>query len=145
MILNRTCFRPRFMKKYLEKFKKTYSYKLMRYTYNTFFFGNPVFLLFSLAIFINIFILILVSFKGRPEEVKIPLHYTISGGIDKTGNWYEIYYLPFFVFLFNLFNFFLANLLFRKGQKSLSYIFMFSTILLNLICLMASYILVIRI
>lgn len=117
----------------------------MRYIYNTFFFGNPVFLLFSLAIFINLFILLLVSFKGRPEEAKIPLHYTISGGIDRTGNWYEIYYLPLFVFLFNLFNFFLANLLFKKNQTALSYIFMFSTIFLNLICFLASYILVMKI
>ena len=133
------------MKKHIEKFKTSYSYKLMRYIYNTFFFSNPVFLLFSLALVINLLILVLVSFKGRPEDAQIPLHYTISGGIDKTGNWYEIYYLPLFVFIFNLFNFFLAHLLFRKGQNVLSYIFMFATIILNLLCFFAAYVMAFRI
>ncbi|NTU69710.1 hypothetical protein HGB13_02715 [bacterium] len=128
------------MKKYIEKFKASYTYKLMCYIYNTFFFGNPVFLLFSLAIILNLLILFFVSFKGRPEESKIPLHYTISGGVDKTGNWYEIYYLPLFVFLFNLFNFFLANLLFKKGQNSLSFILMFASVILNIFCLFSGYI-----
>lgn len=126
------------MIKLLEKFSKTKTGKLGIYIYRRFFEKRPLVLLLSSALIINLITLLVVSFAGQREEGIIPLHYVIGQGIDKTGNWNEIYFIPGFLFLLTLLNFAIAKLLKTRDEIHASYFIVSATLIIQLFALLAS-------
>lgn len=94
---------------------------------------------FILAVVLNIFNWGLIYYRFARflagQEESIILHYNIYFGIDKIGNWGEIYYLPMIGIVILLINLFFGYILYDK-DKLISYFFLviavFSQIFLNL-------------
>lgn len=126
------------------KLKDFYLVKLLIYIYRRFFEHQPLILLLIIALLLNLVSLILVSFKGRPENYLIPLHYLNIKGVDKTGPWFYIYKIPLAGFIVLTVNFFLAFNL-RKKDTKISYLLAGATIFLELFFIIAAALIVFRV
>lgn len=120
------------------KIKDFYLAKLLLYIYKRFFQENPLILFLFLVLLLNIVSWILVSFKGRPENYIIPLHYVAIKGVDKTGPWFMIYQIPLAGFVILIVNFLIAFNLLKKDLKA-SYLIASATILLEIFFVIASW------
>ncbi len=121
-----------------------YFVKLTIYIYRNFIEKRLLLSLFLLALLFNVLSLILVSFKGRPENFLIPLHYSAAGGIDKIGPWFYIYEIPLAGFLILVINFFIAFNLRKSNDLKGAYILAGATIFLEIFFLLGSLFLVFR-
>lgn len=91
-----------------------------------------IFGLLSLAL--NLFLWLLFYIKiPRAEEI-IPLHYNIYFGIDRVGEWFEIFIYPFTAFVIFLINFFLSYLIYKK-EKFLSHLLSIASTVVGLVIL----------
>jgi succinate dehydrogenase hydrophobic anchor subunit len=88
---------------------------------------NQLFLGFSAAV--NIFLWLWLLVQIRPQNDLIFLHYNTLFGVDFTGEWWKVYYLPAIGILIIAINMFLGMLLFNK-DKFISYILL----AISLIC-----------
>lgn len=120
------------------KIKDLYPYKLIIYIYKHFFEEHLLLLFLLGALFLNLLSLFIVSFKGRPENYLIPLHYLLIKGVDQTGPWYMIYKIPLVGFFILLLNFFIIFSLNRKGNVKGSYLLASATIVLESFVVIAS-------
>ncbi len=120
------------------KIKDFYLVKLLLYLYKRFFERNPLILLLLFALLLNVVSWILVSFRGRPENYIIPLHYIPVKGVDKTGPWFMIYEIPLAGFVILIVNFLIAFNLLKKDLKA-SYLIASATILLGIFFVIASW------
>jgi len=86
-----------------------------------------------LNVFIWIYLLIAIKFTVEP----IPLHYNIYYGIDLIGNWYKIFYIPFFGLLIIFINFIFSSIIYGR-EKIISYFLTAITIFSQAILLLAA-------
>lgn len=120
------------------KIKDFYLTKLLLYIYKRFFQENPLILFLLFVLLLNATSWILVSFKGRPENYIIPLHYMSIKGVTKTGPWFMIYEIPLAGFVILIVNFLIAFNLLKKDLKA-SYLIASATILLEIFFIIASW------
>lgn len=71
----------------------------------------------------------------------LPLHYNIYFGVDRFGNWYQVFFLPALGLLFFLINIFFQTH-FYKREKLLVQLFAYLTILIEF-ALLASMVLIV--
>ena len=96
---------------------------------------------FALAVGINIVSFGWLAYYIKPQEEQIFLHYNALFGVDLIGPWYKIYYLPTAGLLIIVVNTILGWILFRRS-KSIGYIAGGISVFLQIVILIASYLLV---
>lgn len=124
------------------KIKDIYFVKLLIYIYKRFFEKHPLLLLLIIALLLNTTSWILASFKGRPENYIIPLHYLLIKGVDRTGPWYYIYQIPLAGLVIMVVNFYIA-FNFEKDKK-ISYLLASATIFLEIFFIIAGALIVFK-
>ena len=75
---------------------------------------NAIFL--GLSFLINLFAWGWLLLYIRPQEAPIFLHYNVLFGVDLTGMWYEVFFLPLAGFLIIVTNSLLAWILYKKDR-----------------------------
>jgi hypothetical protein len=95
---------------------------------------------FSVAIGLSFLILIIASaifyVRVEPTDKPLILHFDSYRGIDFLGSRAQVFGIILSVFVLLLINFFLARLLYDR-ERLLSYIFVFASLLLSILILMA--------
>ncbi len=91
---------------------------------------------FILGIVLFLFNFIFLIFNIQPNNYLYIIHYRVLRGIDLFGSWFDIYYLIFvsgFILIINL----LLIFFFWNRLKKLSYFFIFSLPVLQIIILLS--------
>jgi len=125
-------------------FKDIYFIKLLKFIYKNFLEKRIFVFLFFATLLLNFLTLFFVSFKGRPENFLIPLHYSVVNGIDKIGPWFYMYKIPLAGFLVLIINFFIIFRLKKSDDLKGAYILSGATVFLEVLFLIASLLVVFR-
>jgi hypothetical protein len=71
---------------------------------------------FVLALVLDILAALAIFVRVHPSAYQVPLHYSSKFGVDMTGPWYALYYLPLVGLLLITMNFALASYGKTKGR-----------------------------
>ncbi len=77
---------------------------------------KPIKMLFGLSLLCNLGIILWLAWYVRPQEVPIFLHHNILFGVDLTGPWYAVFYLPLIGIIILTLNLFLGMFLYKKDK-----------------------------
>jgi len=102
------------------------------------FFVDRVNIFFLLTgIVLNIILWLYLSWKIKPTNELISLHYNIYFGIDLIGEWYRIYILSLSGLIIYFINLVLSFILYKRG-RIISYVILTMTLFLQIILLIAA-------
>ena len=102
---------------------------------------KKIFLALLAGLLINVFFWLALRALTSPLENPIPLHYNIYFGVDLLGDKKEIFKLSFIASLMLLINFVLSFIIYHK-EKLLSYFFVFSGALIQIMLLIFSLLII---
>lgn len=74
----------------------------------------------------------IIFWSVESREDLVILRYNAYLGIDLLGVWWQLFLMPAITFIFSLFNFLLAKLLFGRGYPGVASLFLIGSILLSL-------------
>ncbi|MBH41538.1 MAG: hypothetical protein CL685_02390 [Candidatus Magasanikbacteria bacterium] len=77
---------------------------------------KPIKTLFGLSLLCNFGIILWLSWYVRPQEVPIFLHHNVLFGVDLTGPWYAVFYLPLIGIIILIVNLLLGMFLYKKDK-----------------------------
>lgn len=106
------------------------------------FFRNRVILfgLFS-GLIINIGVWLYLALKVKSQSDPIFLHYNIYFGVDLIGEWYQIFIMPLTGLIIYFINLYFSYIIYRR-EKIISYSIISLTAVIQLIILLASFLIV---
>lgn len=96
---------------------------------------NSIFLLTGIVF--NIALWLYLSWKIKPTDELISLHYNIYFGIDLIGEWYRIYILSLSGLIIYFINLILSFILYKRG-RIISYVILAITLFLQVTLLIAA-------
>lgn len=103
---------------------------------------TPIIFLLS---FLNLFLIFLafcwIIFQIKNTGEQIFLHYNILFGVDRIGDWWQIFSLPLLAFSLFLVNAFIAWFFYSR-DKIISYFLLISSLIINIFVFLASILLV---
>jgi hypothetical protein len=100
---------------------------------------NPIILWLSITSLVaNVANWIVLKIFVKPIEGDIILHYNVYFGVDSTGGYREIYFLPVAGIFILVFNFFLGVFFFKNKERIVSYVLLMAALMANLCLIIAS-------
>ena len=92
---------------------------------------KPILILLFCAILLHIAVWGWLAYYIRPQEAHIFLHYNVLFGVDLTGPWYYVFFLPIAGAVMLIVNTLLAWLLYNKDRFA-SYLLLFVSIVAHI-------------
>ena len=93
---------------------------------------------FVLALALDALATLAILVRVHPSSYQVPIHYSSRFGVDMTGPWYALYYLPLVGLLLIATNFALASYAKAKG-KAVIYFLAAATILEAVLVLISTF------
>ncbi|MDP3244544.1 MAG: hypothetical protein Q8M83_02695 [bacterium] len=107
-----------------------------------FFFKDALVLsLFILAAFLNVASWLSLMWQINAKHATFFLHYTVYFGVDWTGQWYKIFFVPLVGLLILLGNF-IAAFIFYHSRKIISYLLVLAAVFAQVLVLLQSVLLI---
>ena len=108
--------------------------------FNCEFFKNRIVIwAISLSLFFNLANWFSIWYFVEPVDFPIILHYNVYFGVDMTGDWKKIFFLPGMGLLLFFINSFLAFYFFKKSEKIASYILLMAGLMVQISLIIASF------
>lgn len=115
-------------------------HKILVWGFKREFFKNRIILwIISLSLFLNSANWLAIWYFVEPVDFPIILHYNVYFGVDMTGDWKKIFFLPGMGLLMFFINFFLAFYFFEKSEKIASYILLMAGLMIQTSLIIASF------
>lgn len=100
--------------------------------------SGGAFLAFAGSGLLNVFSWLSLALQLRPQNYQVPVHYSSRFGVDATGPWYSLFYLPLLGLALLALNIWLAG--FVRGRSAvLVYFVAFSTLLIEALILITTF------
>ena len=97
----------------------------------------------ALNIFANLVNWIILAVFIRPVDRDIILHYNVYFGVDITGNWKQVFILPFIGLILFAINGFLAAYFYKSQERIAGYVLLITSFMAQLSLIVASISLII--